>query len=129
MPTSTRSQVKNKTEAEPGRGYLGSDVSERGVVGLPIKVSAHQDAAKDSIPARARRMKRGRWRGVSFATWNSMGLTAERVRYVEEDIGKDIMVLTEIHGKQTDAFALEDPRFFGSGKAGRRDKVRSGVIT
>jgi exonuclease III len=40
------------------------------------------------------------WRNLrlSFSTWNSCGLGAERIRYVQEDVGHDITVLSELHG-------------------------------
>jgi exonuclease III len=40
------------------------------------------------------------WRSLrlTFAAWNSCGLSAERVRYVQEDVDSDITVLLELHG-------------------------------
>ena len=40
------------------------------------------------------------WRNLklTFSAWNSCGLSAERVRYVQEDVGSDITVLSELHG-------------------------------
>ena len=42
----------------------------------------------------------GGWRnlGLTFGAWNSCGLSAERLRYVQEDIDRDITVLSELHG-------------------------------
>ena len=55
------------------------------------------------------------WRNLrlSFATWNSCGLSAERVRYVQEDVDCDITVLTELHGAHK---TFESPRFVCGGE-------------
>jgi len=40
------------------------------------------------------------WRSLrlTFAAWNSCGFGAERLRYIQEDVGNDITVLSELHG-------------------------------
>jgi hypothetical protein len=40
------------------------------------------------------------WRNLrlTFTAWNSCGLSAERMRYVQEDVDSDITVLSELHG-------------------------------
>ena len=50
------------------------------------------------------------WRNLrlSYAAWNSCGLSAERIRYVQEDIDYDITVLSELRG---DHRALESENF------------------
>ena len=35
---------------------------------------------------------------LTFAGWNTWGLSDERIRYVKEDVNADVSVLTELHG-------------------------------
>ena len=112
MPVTTRTQARSRSLSK--EEHLG----RAGPEDLPIPVTL-QHASK--YPALVRRQSRGRWPGLSFATWNTWGLTAERLRYVEEDLDHDIMVLTELHGKQGATFARESQRFFASAQPGVRD--------
>ena len=68
------------------------------------------------------------WRNLrlTFATWNSCGLSAERVRYVQEDVGCDITVLTELHGAH---HTFEAANFFCGGEPEAGDPASGVALT
>ena len=59
------------------------------------------------------------WRKLrlTFAAWNSCGISAERVRYVQEDCQYDMTVLSELHGAEH-TFASTDFICGGKPEAG-----------
>jgi hypothetical protein len=64
--------------------------------------------------------KQAAWRNLrlTFAAWNSCGLGAERIRYIQEDIGCDITVLSELHGAHR---SFESANFICGGDPVERD--------
>ena len=124
MPITTRARALTQAIDEGGEGVgrRTSSVEEAqgSVVRLADVVPTHQHGSKQGVAA-ASGSHRDAWGSLSFATWNSWGLSGERLRYVEEDLGYDITILTELHGRQTADFASSDPRFFGSAASTKRD--------
>ena len=74
-----------------------------------------QENATESSPISKSGGLGAAWRNLrlSFGTWNACGMSAERLRYVQEDIGLDITVLTELHGAHR---TFDSPCFVGGGE-------------